>query len=75
MTPEMLRRQLRRRGGGTGTLSLLPLSRAALTLPPALLYAHGKARLPGRGHGLHGNLSLLHLHPSELLPTLAGATR
>lgn len=80
MTPEMQRRQLRLSGGETRILSMLLLTRAGLLLPtippPTLspLCAHRKAHLPGGGHGPHGTLPLLHLHPSELLPTLSGAT-
>lgn len=47
---------------------------ASVTHPPLLQCAHRKAHLPGRGHGPHGTLPLLDLHPSELLPTPAGAS-
>ena len=79
MTPEIQRRQLRLSSGETGTLSMipgLPLPTIPHTPPPPFspLCAHRKAHLPGRGHGPHGTIPLLHLHPSKLLPTLSGTT-
>lgn len=76
MTPEMLRRQLRLwRVLEPQRSACAHCPRAGVTGLPALPCAHRKAHLPGWGHGPHGTLSLLHLHPSELLPTPAGASR